>query len=229
MSIKRNVLAIGGIITFAAGLITVAPPPAKAATPECGSECISIFSRALGSYAQPNVVEAVLDGVAKVGQPVVLAPASGSDPSQDFLPRAGLVSDFYEMGMVSAEVNSHYGSLNASQIEYAPHGVPTGLCAGLADVAFQGQGLTLQPCNAPGRSVWIIDTADSPTTAPEYFPIVSGSTTDFSRPFAMTYPRDQCANDKRTQQIQVRHLQFVSKDHTLRDRQLWGAHMGVLP
>ena len=35
-------------------------------------------------------------------------------------------------GLVSAVVNSHYGTERAAQIEYAPLGVPTGLCAALA-------------------------------------------------------------------------------------------------
>jgi hypothetical protein len=235
MSTKRNVLAVGALMVFAASVITVRPPPTNSATPGCGTAtdpCISIFSRELGTYDQPNVVEAVLDGVAVVGQPVILAPADGSDPSQDFFPRApgnGTVSDFYAVGMVSAEVNSHYGSLPAAQIEYAPNGVETDLCAGVAVAAFQNQGLTLVPCNVPGRSVWILDFADSPTTAPAWFPIVSASTTDFAHPFAMTYPQDQYANPDRLQQILVRRLQFVSEDHTLRDTQLWGAWFGPLP
>jgi hypothetical protein len=45
----------------------------------------------------------------------------------------------------------------------------------------------------------------------------------------MHYPRDQQAIDQRLQQIEVRHLQFRSNDHTLPDRQLWGAYPGVLP
>ena len=235
MSIKRNVLAIGAIIAFAGGLIAVGTTPAKAATLACDSQsvddpvCISIFSRALGAYGDPNVVEAVLDGVAAVGQPVILAPADRSDTALDFKPVGGTVADFYAIGMLSAEVNSHYGPLPAAQIEYAPNGIRTGLCAGVAVVAFQNEGLTLVPCDVPGRSVWILDFDASPETAPAWFPIVSGSTTDFSHPFAMTYPQDQYANPARTQQIIVRRLQFVGDQHTLRDTQLWGAHIGVLP
>jgi hypothetical protein len=233
MSIKRNLLTAAATLTIAAGVFTVGTPSASAATPTCGPGCISIFSRELGAYGQPNVVEAVLGGVAKVGQPVILAPASSSDPSQDFFPRApseGRVSDFYAADMVSAEVNRHYGALMAAQIEYAPFGDESGLCAGLAKTASQGQGLTLQPCTVPGRTVWIADAAILPTPPPAgYFPIVSGSTTDFSRPFAMTYPRDQQATDRRLQQITARRLQFRSNEHTVPDRQLWGAHFGVLP
>jgi hypothetical protein len=223
MSIKkRNVFA--GAATLIA-VITLGTLSARAATPECGDDCISIFSRELGTYTQPNVVETVLGGVAEVGQPVILKRASSSDPSQDFLPRGGLVSDFYATGMVSAEVNSHYGDLNAAQIEYAPLGRASGLCVGLATIASQNEGLTLRPCTIPATTVWIIDTADYPAG---YFTIVNGSTTDFSRPFAMTYPRYQQAADQRTQQIKVRRLQFVSNEHTVRDRQLWGALFGAL-
>jgi hypothetical protein len=233
VSIKRNLLAGAATLAIAAGVFTVGTPSASAATPACGPGCISIFSRELGAYGQPNVVEAVLGGVAKVGQPVILAPASTSDPSQDFLPRApegGRVSDFYAAGMVSAKLNSRYGHLMAAQIEYAPFGDDSGLCAGLAITAFQGQGLTLQPCTVPARTVWIADAGILPTPPPAgYFPIVNGSTTDFSRPFAMHYPRDQQAANRRIQQIQVRRLQFRSHTQTVPDRQLWGAHFGVLP
>jgi len=224
MTMKRYVLAVAAMAT---SVIAVGTLSASAATTDCAERCISLFSKELGSYAQPNVVEAVLDGVAKVGQPVILKRADGSDPSQDLMPRLGKVSDFYAAGMVSEEVNSHYGGLDAAQIEFAPLGVASDLCVGLAKPASQGAGLTLQPCTMPGTTVFIIDEANA--TANGYFAIINGSTTDFSRPFAMHYPRDQEATDQRLQQIEVRRLQFRSSDHTLPDRQLWGAYPGVLP
>ena len=224
MSMKRYVLAAAAM---AACVITTGTLSAGAATPDCAQRCISLFSKVLGTYTQPNVVEAVLDGVAKVGQPVILKRASSSDPSQDLIPTLGRVSDFYARGMVSAKVNRHYGNLDAAQIQYAPFGVVSGLCVGLAKPASQGAGLTLQPCTAPGTTVFIID---MPNATPDgYFPILNASTRDFSRPFAMHYPRDQQASEQRLQQIQVRRLQFRSKERTLPDRQLWGAHFGVLP
>ena len=190
MSIKRKVLAVAAMLTMAGGVSTVGALSASAATPACGPSCIAIFSRALGTHAQPNFVEAVLGGVAKVGQPLILQRASSSDPSEDLIvPRAGLVSDFYAVGMVSAKVNRHYGNLQAVQIEYAPSGVATGLCVGLATTAFQNQGLTLQPCSVPATTVWIVDTVHSPATAADgYFPLINGSTRNFSRPFVMDYP-----------------------------------------
>jgi hypothetical protein len=231
MSIKRKVLAVAAMLTMAGGVSTVGALSASAATPACGPSCIAIFSRALGTHAQPNFVEAVLGGVAKVGQPLILQRASSSDPSEDLIvPRAGLASDFYAAGMVSAKVNRHYGNLQAVQIEYAPSGVATGLCVGLATTAFQNQGLTLQPCSVPATTVWIVDTVHSPATAADgYFPLINGSTRNFSRPFVMDYPRSAHPTDEPTPQIRVRHLKLLGNEHTVPDRQLWGTRFGVLP
>jgi hypothetical protein len=230
VSIKRKVLAVVATLTVAGGVTATGTLPAGAATAACGQACISIFSHELGTYAQPNFVEAVLQGTAMVGQPVILKEPSGSDPSEDLLNRPGPhVSDFYAAGMVSAEVNSHYGNLVAAQIEYAPSGMGTGLCVGLATVAYQNEGLTLLPCSVPATTVWIIDFPDSPATAADrIFPIVNASTTDFSRPFAMSLRQDEIASDVRTLQIEVRRLQFRSGEHLLPDTQLWGALFGPL-
>ena len=61
------------------------------------------------------------------------------------------------------------------QIEYAPGGAASGLCAGLATAAYENEGLSLQPCSTPGTTVFIIDTADSPHTAPTYFPMYTAA------------------------------------------------------
>ena len=115
LSIRRKVLAAAATLTIVGGVSAAATGAASAATPACGPACISVFSSELGTYADPNFVEAVLGGgAATVGQPVGLKQASSTDPSQDILPggatRGGKVSDFYADGMVSAEVNSHYGT-----------------------------------------------------------------------------------------------------------------------
>ena len=231
LSIKRKVLAAAVTLTMVGGVSAAAAGVASAATRACGPACISVFSSELGTYADPNFVEAVLGGGgANVGQPVGLSQASGTDPSQDFLPgratRGGTVSDFYADGMVSAEVNSHYGNLAAVQQKYAPFGMESGLCVGLASVAYQNEGLTLQPCDVPATTVWIIHPAP-PATTPGYFPIVNASTTDFSRPFAMHLPRNEVASGKPLQ-MQVRRLQFRTGEKTLPARQLWGAVFGEL-
>ena len=127
--------------------------------------------------------------------------------------------------MVPAAVNEHYGSDHAVQIEYAPYGKPTGLCTAVATAAYQDEGLSLQPCSTPGTTVWIIDTADSPATAPTYFPIVNGSDTDFVHPFGMSIlgnPAHQLFTP-----IIMQHL--TGNPGSVPANQLWGAHHGATP
>jgi hypothetical protein len=207
-------------------LTAVAALPASAATPACGSNCLAVFSKELGTYAHPNFVEHVFGGAGRVGTPTGLNRASVVDQSEDFInPHPGTVSDYYAMGLVSAAVNQHYGPLQGSQLEYAPAGKPTGLCVGVAANPFQGEALSLQPCTVPGRTVWIIGTSLSPTTR-GFFPIISGATTNFARPFVMSYPRHVDTNH--LPPIRLRHLQFQGHDRTLPDTQLWGVARGPL-
>jgi hypothetical protein len=230
LSIKRRVLAAAATLMIVGGVSAAATGATSAATEACDTRCISVFSSELGTYEHPNFVEAVLGGGgANVGQPVGLKRASGTDPSEDILPggatRGGTVSDFYADGLVSAEANRHYGHLDAVQQKYAPFGHETGLCVGLARVAYQNEGLTLQPCDDP-TTVWVIYPAPAATTG-GYFPIVNATTTDFRRPFAMHLPRNEVASGKPLQ-MQVRRLQYRTGAKTLPARQLWGAVFGEL-
>ena len=230
LSIKRKVLAAAATLIAACGVSAVATGAASAATPQCAEDCISIFSSELGTYDQLNFVEAVLGGGgANVGQPVGLKQANKFDPTQDIMPDAPVlnakVSDFYAAGMVSAEANRHYGHLPAVQQRYAPFGIETDLCVGLASVV-QNEGLTLQPCSVPGTTVWVV--GEDLATPSGYFPIINAATTDFRRPFAMHLPRNEVASGKPLQ-MQARRLQFLTKEKTLRARQLWGAWFGELP
>ena len=218
MSIKRKMLAAAATLTVAGGLSTVGTLSATAATPQCGPHCIQIFSAKFGTKAHPNFVESVFQGIATAGQPTIVAPPSSSDPAGDLIvPRAGTVSDFFAAGLVSAAVNQHYGSEMAVQIEYAPLGKPTGLCSALAATAYQNEGLTLQPCSTPGTTLWIVDRNDSLNT--KTFPIVNGSTTDFTHPFAMIIHGNPA--HKQFTQIKVQRLRG-NPDH-VRISQLWGA------
>jgi hypothetical protein len=223
LSSSRSKL-LAAVATLTVGVLGVAAGAASAATPECGARCISVFSSELGTMARPNFVEAVLaGGTAAVGQPVGLKPASRLDPTQDIQPRLGKVSDFHAMGLVSAAANREYGGLNAVQQRYAPFGMPTDLCVGVAGVR-QNEGLTLQPCDAP-TTVWIPHSGLA--NAAGYFPIINAATTDFRRPFAMHLPRNEVASG-RPLQMQVRRLQFHGPDQDLPARQLWGVVSGVL-
>lgn len=223
MSIKTKVLAAVATLTVAGGLAAAGTAPATAATPQCGAGCIQIFSAKFGTNANPGFVETVFRGIAAAGQPTIVAPPSSSDPAGDLIataPGKGLVSDFFAAGLVSAAVNQHYSNEMAVQIEFAPFGKPTGLCSALAITAFQNEGLTLEPCSTPGTTVWIVDTADAPAAAPN-FPIVNGSTTDFTHPFAMIIHGNPA--HKRFPQIKVQRLRG-NPDH-VRISQLWGANV----
>jgi hypothetical protein len=226
MSIKTKVLAAAAVLTLAGGLSTAGTLPASAATRQCGAACIQIFSKAFGTYANPRFIESVFQGIPLAGVPTILHRASKFDPTGDFIVPLGRpvkVSEFFADGMVSAAVNAHYGSELAVQVEYAPYGHPTGLCAAVATTAFQGEGLSLQPCSIPGTTVFILDFADSPgTAAARYFPIVDASTTDFTHPFTMTIDSDPA--HALFPQIRLEHM--IGNPSIVPDNQLWGSESG---
>jgi hypothetical protein len=222
MSIRKTMLATASTLTIAAGLAATGALPANAATPGCHPNCVQIFSAKFGTTADPGFVETVLGGIAQAGVPTGLSPVSSTNPAGDLIvSNGGPVSTFYDKGLVSEAVNNHYAGLTAVQIEYAPQGQPTGLCASLAATAYQNEPLSLQSCSIPGRSVFIIDVADSPKTAPTYFPIVNASTTDFEHPFAMTINGNPSHQD--FVPIRVRHLKGNPCD--VPENQLWGSNV----
>ena len=218
MSIKTKVLAAAAALTVAGGLGTAAALPAGASTTQCGSACVQIFNKMYG----PGFVESVFQGLPTAGQPTIVHRASDSDPTGDFINPLGHpmpVSYFYAQGMVSAAVNAHFGPPDvAVQVEYAPFGQATGLCAAVATTAYQNEGLSLQPCSTPGTTVFIIDFTDAPAAKP-YFPIVNASTTDFTHPFTMTIHGNPAS--KPFPQITLQHMHDNPAD--VPDNQLWGS------
>ena len=221
MSIKTKVLAAAAILPMVGALITAATLPATASTTQCGTACVQISSKLYG----PGFVESAFQGIPAVGQPTIVHAASDSDPTGDFINPLGhpvLVSTFYAKGMVSAAVNAHYANEPAVQVEYAPYGQGTGLCAAVATTAYQNEGLSLQPCSTPGTTVFIIDKNDSPGTWPAYFPIVNASTTDFTHPYTMTI--DGNPAHKPFPQITLQHMHDNPTD--VPDNQLWEAPAG---
>jgi len=242
MSFKSKVLAGAASLALVGGVAMAAGPTATAGTPSCGPSCINIFSRQFGTHRSPNFVMDVLRQGMKVGQPIILFRTSNADPAQDFtVAFQGLVSDFFAAGLVSSALNLHYGNGSvaaidqpALEIEYAPFGVDSGLCVGLATTAVSGEGVTLQPCGVSAKTVWVVDVADSPATLNRgYVPLINGSTTNFSHPHVMTYPANGYPTDRPRPQIQVRNLTGFSNGFgpiigTVIDTQLWGADFGVL-
>jgi len=91
----------------------------------------------------------------------------------------------------------------------------------VASSPYQGQPLTLQPCEIPGTTVFIIDTKDSPATAPGTFPIIIGATTDFVHPFAMTID----ANPARHKFVPIRLRHLRGNPDKVPANQLWGSNV----
>jgi hypothetical protein len=129
----------------------------------------------------------------------------------------------------------------AFEIEYAPFGVDSGLCMGLASTAVSGEGVTLQPCGVSSKTVWIVDILDSLNTtfAGGYVPLINGSDTNFSQPFVLTYPASGQPTDKPRPQLEVTNITGFSQTSppfnipgpelgTVNVNQLWGADFGIL-
>jgi hypothetical protein len=256
MSIKSKLLAGAATLALVGGVGAVGAMSASAATPSCGRglDCIDLFSRAFGTHQTPNYVLDVLRQGAKVGQPIILFRTSNTDPAEDFAPSIqGTTADFYAAGLVSSAVALHYGCIPATQaggnfpncglngvddpaieVEYAPFGVDSGLCVGLAATATAKEGVTLQPCGVSAKTVWIVDTNDSPATLNRgYVPLINGSDTNFSHPFVLTYPGNGFPTDRPRPQLFVTNLTGFSQGRGLQigsvdDTQLWGADFGVL-
>src|ERR1700735_3387322 len=231
MSIKGKVLASAATLTLlggvgAAGALSAGT--ASAATPSCGGSCIDIFSHQFGTHHSPNYVVDVLRQGEKVGQPVILFRTANFDPAEDWtLAFQGTTADFFAAGLVSSSVALHYGCIGgvhfpdcygfptatvndpAFENEYAPFGVESGLCLGVAATAFNDEGVTLQPCGVSAKTVWVLDTLDQSFTdawAHGYIPLINGSDTNFSQPFVLTYPDIRFPTDKPRPQLVVTNL-----------------------
>ena len=269
MSIKSKVLATAATLTLVSGVGmagVLGAGPAAAGTPSCGTSCYNLWNQDFG----PGFVVDVLRQGNKVGQPIILFRTANFDPAQDWsISFQGTVADFFVAGLVSATTALHYGcdaattgfaggtcdiypNLDAFEIEYAPFGVDSGLCMGLAATAFQDEGVTLQPCGVSAKTVWIVDgqvtdpnsvgdpnpdVQDVPGELPGYVPLINGSNTNFSHPFVLTYPNNSYPTDKPRPQIVVENLTgfqepgppFFPIVSTVNSNQLWNASVGVSP
>ncbi len=83
----------------------------------------------------------------------------------------------------------------------------------------------MQSCTIPDRTVRIIGTALSPTTAAAgLFSVISGATSDFSHLSAMRYPRHDNTNEM-FPPIRLRHLEPRGARRSVADTQLWGVEL----
>ena len=264
MSIKSKVFAAATTLALVGGVGTagvLGAGTASAATPSCGIACVNVFSYDFGTHASPNYTVDVFRQGEKVGQPIILFRTSNFDPALDWtVAFQGTVADFFAAGLVSSSLALHYGCIAgvnfpncpfnvtsasgpgtsdylAFENEYAPFGVDSGLCLGVAATATAGEGVTLQPCGVSAKTVWVLDTLDQQFTtawAHGYIPLINGSNTNFSQPFVLTYPASGFPTDKPRPQLFVTNLTGFSF-HVgnlfgtgANSNQLWGATFGAL-
>jgi len=258
MSIKNKVFAAAATLTLVGGVSAMGAltaGTASAATPSCGATCVDFFSAEFDNNGFPNFVLDTLRQGEKVGQPQILFRTSNTDPAEDYvMSDQGLVSDFYAADLVPAAVALHYGGLgcqvpitvgppatcsdpypdlDAWEVEYAPYGVDSGLCAGVAATARANEKVTLQPCGESSKTVWIVDSEDSDIN--DNSPLINGSDTDFSQPFVLTYGASAYPTDMPRPSLYVANLTGFQGANglpvtgTIDDTQLWGQMTGVNP
>ena len=240
MSIKSKVLAAAATLTMVGGVGmagALSAGTASAATPSCGPSCINVFAKQFGTHHSPNFTVDVLRQGERAGQPIILFRTANYDPALDWtVAFQGTVADFYAAKLVSSELNLHYSALPAFENEYAPYGVDSGLCLGVATTAVQGEGVTLQPCGVSANTVWVLDYRDSWSIFNQngYIPLINGSNTNFSHPFVLTYPINGFPTDMPRPQLTVTNLTGFSNGFgfpelgSVTSNQLWGATFGVL-
>ena len=122
----------------------------------------------------------------QVGEPVIVARASGTNPGEDFvLSVQGVVSDFVAADLMSPRLDALYSNLIVAEIEYVPSGVPTGFCVGVGATPGLGTPVTLQPCGVSVRTTWIFD--PETTSTGSYDALISGATnSNFQHPYSLT-------------------------------------------
>ena len=241
MSIKKKVFAVAATMTMVGGVSAVGLVPAVANTPSCGYNCVTYYGQEFSTNFPAFVLDVLRQGE-KVGQPIIQFRNSDSDPAEDFVyDEEGSVSDFYAAGLVSESLDLHYGGLgcesgyapgppatcttpypddNAFELEYAPYGVDSGLCAGTASTAGNGTPVALEPCGVSSKTVWVEDDGDGDGP---YIPLINGSDTNFSHPYVLHYPGNAYPTDMPRPQLNTWMLQQYSDGPpaTVYDNELW--------
>ena len=217
MSRKRKaVVGLAGLALAGSACLggIAAAPVAGAASPACGSSCVSMYNQKFGSAD----VSAVSGGTAATGQAVILdaaGPSTTEDWSASF---QGAVSDFYAAGLMNATLNAHYGPDPVYEFQYQPGGVSSGECLGIASGPGQGTKVTLQPCGVSANTVRISDAADA---SGGYAPYISGSDTQYPAPFVLTAAT--AGGNVTTRALRANGKGVIAKD------QMWQLISGVLP
>jgi hypothetical protein len=250
MSIKSKVLATAASLTMVGGVLAVSTlatsTAAKAETPSCGAFnffCVDLFSKQFGTHRHPGFIQDVWRQGNRVGQPIILFRVSSSDPAEDFttddlvnpktfLPYTVAQLQALSLGTLFSNITANqYANSFVVENEYAPFGVNSGLCVGIAATPFNGEGVTLQPCGITARTLWIINSSNPIFTFIHgYTSLINGANTNFSHPYVLTYPTNGFPTDLPRPQLQVHTIQTFSQGFPfVVTQQLWGADFGTIP
>jgi hypothetical protein len=244
MSIRGKVMGAAAVVTLVGGVSAAGTLAARAATPSCYQNCIDLFSQKFGTHGAPSFVLNVLGQRGRVGQPITLSPATNNNAGEDFIIfQQARVSRFASLGLVSATVAQHYGGTCAQvsstthrcvrhypndmayEIEYAPNGVPSDLCVGVAHPASNGTKVVLERCSSGGRTTWVVG-ANASLGRP-YVPLINGSDTDAKDPYVLNFPGSANPFQRPTPQLTTWKLQLYPIGRVF-NNQLWSANFGPL-
>jgi len=239
MSIRGKVVAAAAVMTLAGGASAVGMLTAQAATPSCYQHCIDLFSQKFG----PAFILDVLQQRGQAGQPITLSPASNDDAGEDFtIVFSARVSRAAALGLVSSAVASHYGGTCARvssvthkcvshnpndwayEFEYAPYGVTSDLCVGVAKTAADGTKVALEPCGSV-RTTWVADSRYA--VGNRAVALISGSDTSVAHPCVLNYPGRSVPFQTPPRQLTTRALSRYAGGGVF-NNQLWNAGFGPL-
>jgi hypothetical protein len=234
MSFKAK-LAVGAA-TFAmvgGGLGVAGTLTASAATPSCGSSCVSLFTQKYG----PQYMVDVYQQRAVAGNESILFQKSNSDPALDFtFHYSGTVTSFYnQYGLVTANFAHTYGSDPAFQFQYSPYGVNSGFCLSTwpGEAPQPGYKVRLESCGQYSNTLWAADIGNQVTDhhstafgSHHDVPLINGATNTFSNPEVLNYPAGN-PTDMPRPVLNVQPENTYSSGAVF-DNQEWGGILGPI-
>lgn|GEM_PF-6876605 len=212
---RMNKKMLTGLAIGAVAALSVTAVPANAASISCGDACFTLTTQEFG----PGYVSAAPAGTVTAGAPVVMTPGS-SLLREDFQSGYdGTASVAYGSGqLVAAAVAQGWPQDPVFQFFYAPGGVRSGLCLGVAGAAESGTEVTLQPCSTPQRTEWVALTGDADNG---YMPLISGTDTSAADPLVLTANSQSSA-------FSTGHLVTYPGNAYPETNQMWKARYGVI-
>jgi hypothetical protein len=200
---NRHRRALYGLTAAVAVSTTLGLTPAGAATTTNGAKPSIIQACTLNSYCSDPLFNVEFgiqyfvnnaNSLAVPGNNIDLQWANDSKPSQDW--RVSLqypVYVLYHLGLIGAGMELDYHFRPAFEVMWTPDGVISNLCRGVAEPAFTGELVTLQPCGNFPETLWVVKNDYSAVThvndsTPAYGgnALINGSTANPTVPQVLT-------------------------------------------